>query len=373
MLGQVAHISETAGTIEEMLDRIVDFCIKEINSFQTFSVFVDRGSPTFAFVRHDKKVLLNLSMPWESIAGRCIKEKKRIAVYAPHSTLVYKAPAVMTGFDIRHLIAIPLTFLNTTFACLEVFMESDPEQADIDFFTALAEYLAPVLYLQEWHALERRKAHAIKNKAFVGVLTLFDEEADGEEKQQTINDSFHEISLLCEDYLKLGSIACTMQKTNLGDIVATVSEKLGKLATLNNKQVLISHDLAPDVEVFCDDLAIREEVLFNIIKNVWEQWEQTGKEDRAILFKTYKNTGTGTGNDNCTAVIEIHDNAGGIPAHLASRFFRPFETSKGIGRGMGMSVAYQVVKHHKGDITFQTREGEGTTFFISLRCRPFDE
>ncbi|KJU86862.1 ATP-binding region, ATPase-like domain protein [Candidatus Magnetobacterium bavaricum] len=358
MLREISKIAETSDTLEEILDRINDYCRKAIDTFQTLTVFVDRGFPTFCYIKENKKVLLNLSVPWESIAGECIRERKQIITYAPSYPAYFHYPAQRTGFDIAHIIAKPLSFLNTTFGCIEFLMEREPRQVDVDLFRNIGDYFAPIIYLQEWHNIERRKAHAIKNKAFTGILTLFDNDIDEAEKQSTINEAFNEISLLSEDFLKLASLKCEMQSSNISDIVLTVSEKLNRLAKFNNADVKIRHELAEGLELLCDEFAIREEVLFNIVKNVWEEWQRRQQVERVLEFRTYR--------DGDYAVIEIRDNAGGIPEKVVSRFFLPFESAKGRGRGVGMNIAHQVMKWHNGEITFDSRLGDGTTFYIRL-------
>ena len=72
-------------------------------------------------------------------------------------------------------------------------------------------------------------------------------------------------------------------------------------------------------------------------------------------------------------VIAIADNGGGIPANVQTRIFEPFFTTKevGVGTGQGLAIAHNViVKSHKGQIWFESKEGIGTTFFIKL---PMDQ
>jgi signal transduction histidine kinase len=72
------------------------------------------------------------------------------------------------------------------------------------------------------------------------------------------------------------------------------------------------------------------------------------------------------------AEIRIRDNGSGIPADIRDNLFTPFFTTKpaGEGTGLGLSLSYDIiVKGHKGDIKFETREGEFTEFVITLpRC-----
>ncbi len=67
--------------------------------------------------------------------------------------------------------------------------------------------------------------------------------------------------------------------------------------------------------------------------------------------------------------IQIQDQGNGIPAKAQDKIFNPFFTTKivGKGTGQGLSISHDViVNKHQGRIWFETKEGEGTTFKISL-------
>ena len=75
-----------------------------------------------------------------------------------------------------------------------------------------------------------------------------------------------------------------------------------------------------------------------------------------------------------SVVVAISDTGAGIPAAIRDRIFDPFFTTKEVGRGsgQGLSIARSVVLQHHGALTFETREGAGTTFFIRLPFSPAD-
>ncbi len=58
----------------------------------------------------------------------------------------------------------------------------------------------------------------------------------------------------------------------------------------------------------------------------------------------------------------------GIPEKLLDKIFQPFFTTKpsGEGTGLGLSLSYDIVRAHGGDLKVITKEGEGTTFTIQL-------
>jgi signal transduction histidine kinase len=66
--------------------------------------------------------------------------------------------------------------------------------------------------------------------------------------------------------------------------------------------------------------------------------------------------------------VKVSDNGNGIPPKVLDKIFQPFFTTKptGQGTGLGLSLSYDIIKAHGGEIKVETREGEGTTFIIKL-------
>jgi signal transduction histidine kinase len=66
--------------------------------------------------------------------------------------------------------------------------------------------------------------------------------------------------------------------------------------------------------------------------------------------------------------ISVKDNGNGIPPKVLDKIFQPFFTTKptGQGTGLGLSLSYDIVKAHGGELKVETKEGEGTTFNIEL-------
>ncbi len=66
--------------------------------------------------------------------------------------------------------------------------------------------------------------------------------------------------------------------------------------------------------------------------------------------------------------IKVADNGNGIPQKVLDKIFQPFFTTKptGQGTGLGLSLSYDIVKAHGGEIKVNTKENEGTEFIINL-------
>jgi two-component system NtrC family sensor kinase len=67
-------------------------------------------------------------------------------------------------------------------------------------------------------------------------------------------------------------------------------------------------------------------------------------------------------------LISVRDNGPGIPQKILDKIFQPFFTTKptGQGTGLGLSLSYEIVKAHGGELKVETKEGEGSTFIIEL-------
>ena len=67
-------------------------------------------------------------------------------------------------------------------------------------------------------------------------------------------------------------------------------------------------------------------------------------------------------------LISVRDNGPGIPQKILDKIFQPFFTTKptGQGTGLGLSLSYDIVKAHGGELKVETKEGEGAIFTIQL-------
>jgi len=64
----------------------------------------------------------------------------------------------------------------------------------------------------------------------------------------------------------------------------------------------------------------------------------------------------------------VKDNGPGINKNIVDKIFQPFFTTKPTwqGTGLGLSLAYDIVKAHGGELKVETKEGEGSEFIIQL-------
>jgi len=85
-----------------------------------------------------------------------------------------------------------------------------------------------------------------------------------------------------------------------------------------------------------------------------------------VWVSTKRNPPSGGRGDSIT--ISVKDNGNGIPKHVVDKIFQPFFTTKptGEGTGLGLSMSYDIVKAHGGELKVATKDGEGSVFIIHL-------
>jgi signal transduction histidine kinase len=106
-------------------------------------------------------------------------------------------------------------------------------------------------------------------------------------------------------------------------------------------------------------------VILNLISNAFyavdeKKNHQPGNYDPTVTVRTVKQNGK--------FEIRVGDNGLGIPQKTFDKIFQPFFTTKpaGQGTGLGLSLSYDIIKAHGGEIKAETKAGEGTEFIVEL-------
>jgi signal transduction histidine kinase/ligand-binding sensor domain-containing protein len=118
----------------------------------------------------------------------------------------------------------------------------------------------------------------------------------------------------------------------------------------------------PKIKVIPQDIS---RVVLNLTNNAF----YAVSEKSAKGFADYKpQVVVKTKKHNNLIEISIKDNGSGIPESIKDKIFQPFFTTKptGQGTGLGLSLAYDIVKAHGGELKVETKKGEGAEFMISL-------
>jgi signal transduction histidine kinase len=154
-----------------------------------------------------------------------------------------------------------------------------------------------------------------------------------------------DINLLADEYLRLAYHGLRAKdKSFNADFKLEVDKKL------------------PKIKVFPQDIG---RVLLNLINNAFYAVAKKARSD-SQNYKPSVLVYTGKIVDQIE--IRVKDNGPGIPDEIKEKIFQPFFTTKptGSGTGLGLSLSYDIVKVHGGELKVEKREGGGSEFIIQL-------
>ena len=174
-----------------------------------------------------------------------------------------------------------------------------------------------------------------------------------------------------EEINKVETCCVTFLHNAVEQFKADQHDKLQSVVIQNN--VIRSH--ADDMEVCLDPMLFRQ-VLFNLMKNGIEAIGYTGKisvqieklsRQKAVTLYADKLM---LGLQETVIEIKVSDSGSGIPKNNIDKIFSPFFTTKSDGNGLGLAVAWKIVKTHGGDMFVENNTLDtGATFTILLAAR----
>jgi two-component system, NtrC family, nitrogen regulation sensor histidine kinase NtrY len=139
-----------------------------------------------------------------------------------------------------------------------------------------------------------------------------------------------------------------------------ISELFGNLhrlmqPTLIQKNIEVSIILKEPLLSVEIDAGLIEQVLINLMLNAIDALKN--KPDPKIVLSAYTDT------DN-KLIIKMADNGSGMSEDVLDKIFVPFFSTKKNGNGIGLSLCKQIMLVHKGSISVQSKENEGTAFYL---------
>ena len=185
---------------------------------------------------------------------------------------------------------------------------------------------------------EKINHHGKRAGAIVKGMLLHSRKSSGKNEPTDVN-------ALCDEYLRLSYHGLRAKNKSFNaDFKADLDKKL------------------PQIKLVRQDFG---RVLLNLINNAFFAVNERSKTENkdfkpSVIVKTKL--------DKDKVIISVADNGSGIPEDVKEKIFQPFFTTKsaGQGTGLGLSLSYDIVKAHGGELKVETVEGEGTEFIIIL-------
>jgi len=234
---------------------------------------------------------------------------------------------------IAHEIQNPLNFVNN-------FSEVSNEMLD-EMKTELAtgnQQLATEIADDVRQNLEKIIHHGKRADAIVKGMLQHSRVSTGQKEPTDIN-------ALADEYLRLSYHGMRAKdKSFNAEIKTDFDNRIGK------------------INVVASDFA---RVLLNLFNNAFYAVTEKKKQIREG-YEPVVSVCTKKGDNEIK--IYVKDNGHGIPQKVVDKIFQPFFTTKptGQGTGLGLSLAYDIIKAHRGEIRVESKEGEGAEFVIEL-------
>ena len=147
----------------------------------------------------------------------------------------------------------------------------------------------------------------------------------------------------------------SMRLGNVNRVINKLLETL--LPEFDKREIELTLSLEPELpDVFLDEQQLFQ-AFRNVMKNALEALTPDERPGR-IEISTVVSDGE--------IIISIIDNGCGIEKKDLAKIFEPYYTTKFGGSGLGLMIVYRVVKEHNGDISIESKPGEGTMFTITL-------
>lgn len=241
---------------------------------------------------------------------------------------------------IAHEIQNPLNFVNNfSDVSNELIDEMNEElnKGDIEEAKAIASDVK--------HNLEKINHHGKRADSIVKGMLQHSRTSSGQKEPTDIN-------VLCDEYLRLSYHGIRAKDKTFNAALNTVYDET--IGTIN----IIPQDIG--------------RAILNLINNAFYAVSEKkklsggarlpdGQDYQPTVSLVTKKSGT-------KVLISVKDNGNGIPQKILDKIFQPFFTTKptGQGTGLGLSLSYDIIKVHSGDLKVETKEGEGSEFVIVL-------
>jgi two-component system cell cycle sensor histidine kinase/response regulator CckA len=157
------------------------------------------------------------------------------------------------------------------------------------------------------------------------------------------------------------------------DLNELIIENIGLQETCMPPRVRLGLDLAQDLPSVLADRGQMQQVLMNLVGNAAEAIaaERGGTVRVSTFVRRLEGPAAGEEADRPLPAgdyvgLQVEDNGCGMTPDVLAHIFDPFFSTKGSGRGLGLSATRGIVRAHKGGLVVATAPGEGTRFLVLL-------
>ena len=214
---------------------------------------------------------------------------------------------------------------------------------------------------QAWREMAKQVAHEIKNPLTPMRLTIQSFQRKFDINDPNINQKLNDYSeTLIQQIDTMTTVASAF--SNFANMPGQQNELLNIVQISKKALEIFNEDYiqfnTTEKEIFTlFDRAQLTRIVTNLVKNAIQAIPES-QETKSVIVALSK-----TENQ---FILKISDNGIGISKENAGFIFEPKFTTKNSGMGLGLAIIKNIIENYKGTITFDTEEGKGTTFIVTL-------
>lgn len=330
----------------------------------------------YTVLYHNKKAYGILNIPYKSNELNDINEeiKTEVLVLVKIYTFLFMMAGLIAIFLLRQ-ITKPLKIVTQKLKDVEITKQNEPiiwpvkdelgmliTQYNhlIKELKEKAEKLAKSERKSAWKKMAQQIAHEIKNPLTPMRLSVQYFEKTIQKNDKNFNQKVKEFtSTMLQQIDTMSAVASAF--SNFASLTKEVLEEFAlekeveKIADLYKKEGVQFEFKNKDCYVKMDKTHLTR-VLNNLIQNAIQAI--SSKKEKKIILSINNN-----GKFWC---LQIKDNGSGIKKEIRDKIFEPNFTTKNSGMGLGLAMVKNIINDFQGEISFITKLGTGTTFFVQI-------
>lgn len=328
---------------------------------------------------NNNKVIGYLNLPYFSRGSELKKEISTFLVALINIYVFLFVLTVLITFFVSGRITKPLRVIQANMSRVKLGKTNEPiiwKRKDeigalineynrmIDQLATSAKQLAKSERESAWREMARQVAHEIKNPLTPMKLNVQHLQRTWKDNQENLEDTINKFTRSLVDQIDtLSGIA-----TAFSNFASMPGAQFG---AVNIRQIIqntvnLYHEFSPvtirvedhtdgEAEVNADKEQMLR-VMSNLLKNAIQAIPDSKKGEIIIRID----------HDETNVLLSVSDNGTGIAPDKTDKIFVPNFTTKSGGTGLGLAMVKSIIDNSNGKIWFETKSGEGTTFFIQL-------
>jgi two-component system nitrogen regulation sensor histidine kinase NtrY len=214
---------------------------------------------------------------------------------------------------------------------------------------------------EAWQEMAKQVAHEIKNPLTPMRLTVQSFQRKFDTNDPNLKQKLNDYSeTLIQQIDTMSSVASAF--SNFASMPAQQNETLNVVDVVELTMDIFNeeyvHFKAEEEEIISKiDRTQLIRIITNLVKNAIQAIPEN-QENKAVCVNIKKVSGN--------VIITVADNGIGIGTENFNRIFEPKFTTKSSGMGLGLSIIKNIIENYNGNITFESQQGKGTTFKVSL-------